>query len=80
MKINRYISVFDGATEELRSTVPLSETEFRLIRRHLGVSEPDPMYDSYPIDRNVLTKVLPVLGNRLPIGPFTYYLEAEAEA
>jgi hypothetical protein len=73
----RAIAVFERASDTLVATVRLTGEEFESIREVLGYNADAPMYDSYPIQGNVLRCLRDLLRDRLPVGDYEYFLETE---
>lgn len=47
--LRRFIAVYEKATDAHRKDLPLTEEQFVAVRRQLGASDDEPMYDCYPL-------------------------------
>lgn len=73
--ILRTIAVFELHGDAHIGDVHIFNEEFELIREMLGYTFQDCMYDCYPLDSH-LAQISELLGDRLPMGNYCYFLEA----
>lgn len=80
LTIHRYVAVYEQQDEQHVTSIDLALAEFAFLRTLLGYSDQDEMYDCYRFEMTQLPALVKLLGDRLPIGKFDYFLEADASA
>jgi hypothetical protein len=77
-RVRRVLSWFKKDDDRLVGVVPLVGVRTNFLRRLLGLSQDEPMYDSFPLTPRQLTRLAPHVKTALDPEQYDYFVECEA--